>query len=268
LDLSNSKYFIRSSGVNGDYSVDENGCTLENAELYQVSYTEPMEVLAKEREMIIPFTQVSESVSAAGEGIRNFQFSLGGKKLKKMIMHRLNTTSGSEYNGRTYSNFQDSNLALPSILIKYNDKQYFPEYCPMDTRIFDYKNQCNLFAQYCQPIGTHDPSDQLFLSGTINALGCDQDLRSLIWGDPQPEVPFLGAPLNNVILPFSLVEFNSSLIGDLNYVGERISDKPIQIQILPQGNGNFIDNPYVLVIHNELQMVALIKPNDVMIMNG
>lgn len=262
LDLTNSKYFIRSDDP--FHTVSQTGCMLMKAELYQVSYTEPPEVLAKQKEMLIPFTQIHETVTASGEGVRNFQFSLAGKKLKKMILHRLLKTSGSNYMGRTYSDFRDSNGLLPAINIKYNDKQYFPEYVQVDNRIFDYKNQCNNFGMYCQPAGTHSSQDALLLA-EINPSGCFDDLRNLVWQGNEALTP---APLNNIILPFSLVEFSSVLSGNLELIGERINEKAIQIQLLPVGSGNFSESSYSVFIHNELQMVCMIKPNDVLIMNA
>lgn len=262
LDLRNSFQFLRSLDPLAE--ITQGGGRLLKAELYQVSYTEPPQVLAKQRELSIPFTNVREVISNDGDGIRNFQFSVAREKLKKMIIHSTRTDGASPYLGRTWSDFRDSQGEMPTIQVRYNDKLYFPENVPVDTRIFSYKNDCSLFGQYVQPLGTHSVEDRLLLSSQIVPYGCFNDLQSLIWGGFE----IVGYPLNNVVLPFSFVEFNSVLANNLELIGENINDKPMLITITPRGTGTFTENTLKLYVHLETQRIMMIKPNDVMIMNA
>lgn len=270
LDLRKASQLYRNAEVG--FFVAENSVRLLKAEFYQVSYTEPQEILANQREITIPYTNINYAISGSGNDVRNFQFSLARQKLKKMIIHMTNinedyATSVDSYLGRAFSDFRDSQGELPEIQVRYNDRLYFPEDCPVDTRIFQYKNDCSLFGQYVQPLGTHDVGDRLFLSELIVPNGNSIGLQLLIWGGIDGEALYKGHPLNSVILPFSLVEFNSVLANNLELIGENINDKPILVTLTPRGTGNWSESSYKLHIHCETQRMMTIRPNDVMIMN-
>jgi hypothetical protein len=256
LDLTNTDFGLRSGSIVANFDVEAVG--LKQAELYCVSYTEPFEIIQQQRSVAIPFTNIVETISPAGDAIRNFQFSIARQKLKKMIIALYDDQDPSPYLGRCISQFvTQANNESYELQIRYNDKLYFPEDVRIDSRLYSYANDCSLFGSACIPAGHYDFTDSIVLTGNIDPLACGADLNTLITDD-------LG--LNFAIMPFSLVEMNSVLANNLSLVGEMINDKPILITLKANDTTNYSTRK--LFVHCETQRVMTITPNDVMVVSA
>lgn len=255
LDLTNVGFAIR-QGDTGDHNYSSE-LSLLNAELYQVSYSQVPEVLAKEREMVIPMTNVQEAISTAGTGVLNFQFSLARQRLKRLIIHRSDISSPEPYLGRAASSFVDSLGQSLLMNCRYNGKLYWPEDVATDTKMFSYLNDCSWYGQAVVPAGLYDAaSDASLLSSSIVPIGNNLALQTV------------AGRLNIVMLPFYLIEQNSSLASMIEHSGEMIDDKPILITLRPQGAGVVSASPLKLHCHSETQRLVSIKPNDVMLLTA
>jgi hypothetical protein len=258
LDLTNVAYGLRTGTTEASYNPTVVG--LQQAELYCVSYTEPFETIQNQQSIAIPFTNYHRVITPDRQ-YNQFMFSLARQRLKKLILALSSPQNVNPYLGRCYSSFLllDPVTSTPANLelnIRYNDKLYFPEDVPVDTRLFSYANDCSLFGSACFPAGSYDFSDGQVISTTIEPIGNNIALQT-----------GLGGFLNFAIIPFHLVEQNSVLASNLSLSGELINDKPILITLKNTVNAP-LETPANVVIVAETQRVMTIQPNDVMIVNA